>query len=473
MSPIKPQILKGFRDALPGDMLFREKVISQIRAVFESYGFAPLNTPALEYKNILLGYGDEASKQIYLFREPEGNEVGLRFDLTVPLSRVVAQYVDLPRPFKRYQVQPVWRYDKPDPGRFREFIQFDIDTVGTTSMLADSEIIAAMHDSLTRLALPFKIRFSNRKILNSLIRFTAVPEHMAHNVFRVLDKLEKQGLESVKLELGPGRVDESGDPIRGLGLAAQQIARFEEFLNLPQRTREESLQSVRSLFKDTPGADEGINELVQIHEYLMALEIPDEKAIIDLSIARGLDYYTGPIFEAVLVDKRGARVGSVMGGGRYDQLIGQFTGREEPATGASIGVDRLVSAMVQLQDITLRPSTAEVLVTVMMPERVADYARIANQLRQAGINTELYMGREKSIGKQLQYADRQMIPVAVIAGSNEFDAGDVSIKDLDRIRREKVEIKDRKEWVERKVGQVTVPLSRLVEEIGSMLNAGE
>jgi histidyl-tRNA synthetase len=472
MSPIKPQNLKGFKDVLPAEMLFRDNVISHIKKVFESYGFAPLNTPALEYKEILLGYGDEAGKQIYLFEEPEGNQVGLRFDLTVPLSRVIAQYHDLPRPFKRYQVQPVWRYDKPDPGRFREFIQFDIDTIGTTSMMADTEIIAAMHESLSGLRLPHKIRFSNRKILNSLIMFAGIPETMGRHVFRILDKLEKQGLASVKLELGPGRVDESGDPIPGLGLKPPQIAKIEEFLGLPQRTRQEGLDSAANLFKDTPGAETGIREVAEIHEYLTALEIPDDKVIIDLSIARGLDYYTGPVFEAVLVDDRGGRVGSVMGGGRYDQLIGQFTGRPEPATGASIGVDRLVSAMQLLQDIQPRPSTADVLVTVMMPERIAEYARIAGRLRREGINAELYMGGEKSIGKQLQYADRQMIPVAVIAGSNEFDAGEVSIKDLDKIRREKIEIKDRKEWVKRKVGQVTVPLADLAVEVKSMLRAG-
>jgi histidyl-tRNA synthetase len=257
-----------------------------------------------------------------------------------------------------------------------------------------------------------------------------------------------------------------------LGLKPPQIAKIEEFLGLPQRTRQEGLASAANLFMDTPGAEAGIRELAEIHEYLTALEIPDDKVIIDLSIARGLDYYTGPVFEAVLVDDRGGRVGSVMGGGRYDQLIGQFTGRPEPATGASIGVDRLVSAMQLLQDIQPRPSTADVLVTVMMPERIAEYARIAGRLRREGINAELYMGGERSIGKQLQYADRQMMPVAVIAGSNEFDAGEVSIKDLDKIRREKIEIKDRKEWVKRKVGQVTVPLADLAVEVKSMLRAG-
>jgi len=193
MPVVEPRLLKGFRDLLPGEMLLRERMIARIKEVFESYGFAPLATPALEYKDILLGYGEEASKQIYLFRDPDGNDVGLRFDLTVPLSRLTAQYPDLPLPLKRYQIQPVWRYDKPDPGRFREFIQFDIDTVGTDSMVADAEIIAAMHESFVRLGVESRVRFSDRKVLNSLLAYAGIPENMAHRVFRVLDKLENQG----------------------------------------------------------------------------------------------------------------------------------------------------------------------------------------------------------------------------------------------------------------------------------------
>ena len=471
MKVVDPKILKGFRDFLPGEMLAREKIISVIKNVYEFYGFVPISTPALEYKDVLLGYGEEASKQIYLFQEPDKNQVGLRFDLTVPLSRVIALYRDLPRPFKRYQIQPVWRYDKPDPGRFREFIQFDIDTVGTDSMIADAEIISAMNDCLLDLGLKFKIRYSNRKVLNSLISYAEIKPNLAYDVFRVMDKLEKQGLENVNLELGSGRVDSSGDKIKGLGLEKEQIKKIEQFLTLPQKTRNEAILSLEELFKNVKGAEVGIGELKQINSFLDAMDIPDDIAVLDLSIARGLDYYTGPVFEAILTDKKVAGFGSVMGGGRFDDLIEHFTGEKVPATGASIGVDRLFSAMLKLKLIESKPSTADVLVTVMDKDKINDYQKIAKKLRSSGLKTELYLGKEKSIGKQLKYADRQRIPVAVILGSDEFSKNQVSIKDLRVIETEKVDIKARDEWVKKKVGQITVPQEKMVEQIKSILES--
>jgi histidyl-tRNA synthetase len=469
MKVVSPKILRGFRDFLPGEMLAREKIISVIKEVYESYGFVPLSTPALEYKEILLGYGEEASKQIYFFKEPDGEEVGLRFDLTVPLSRVIAQYKKLPRPFKRYQIQPVWRYDKPGPGRFREFIQFDIDIVGTESMIADAEIISAMYDSLVALGLSrFRLRFSNRKVLNSLITFANIDPNLAHSVFRVLDKLEKQGLEAVKQELGPGRVDASGAEIKGLGINEFQISKIEEFLSLPQRTRAEAINSLKELFRGVKGAEDGIRELSEIHEYLTSLEIPDEKIIIDLSIARGLDYYTGPVYEAILLDAK--EYGGVLGGGRFDELIKHFTGEKVPATGCSIGVDRLFSAMQKLGMIETKPSTADVLVTIMVRDKMVEYQKVAKRLRVAGIKTELYPGEEMSLGNQLKYADRQAIPIAVIIGPDEFSSNQVSIKDLRVIKTKKVEIKDRKQWLETRVGQKSVPSEKLIEEIKSLLS---
>ena len=464
---IEPKTLKGFRDIPPGEVLAREKIINTIKEVYESYGFSPLATPALEYKETLLGYGEEASKQIYLFRDQDGNDVGLRFDLTVPLCRYVSAHKELPRPFKRYQIQPVWRYDKPDPGRFREFLQFDIDTVGSASMAADAEIISAMHDSLEKLGLKFKIRFSNRKVLNSLLKYAGIAEKMAHSVFRVMDKLEKQALEAVKLELGPGRIDSSGDKIKGLGFKSEQIQRIEEFLSLSQNTRKEALGSVKSLFKNLSGAEEGIRELEEIDDCLTALRISDEKASIDLSIARGLDYYTGPVFEAILLDARD--YGSVMGGGRYDDLIEKFTGESIPATGVSMGIDRLFSALQSLNLTDSKLSTAEVLVTVMVKEKLNEYQKTAKQLREAGFKTELYVGSENSIGNQLKYADKLLIPVAVIMGKKEFESGQVSIKDLDYIRKAEVNVPDRGSWLEQRAGQKTIPASELVSEIRRIL----
>lgn len=468
MKEVKPKIVKGFRDILPAEMLAREKLISVIKEVYESYGFAPLSTPALEHKETLLGYGEEAEKQIYLFRENDGNEVGLRFDLTVPLARVVAQYREIPRPFKRYQIQPVWRYDKPGPGRFREFLQFDIDIVGTESMMADAEIISAMYDSLVALGLSnFRIRLNNRKVLNTLIRFAGIDPDLAHPVFRVLDKLERQGLEALKQELGPGRIDASGAEIRGLGLTEKQIGKIQEYLQLPQASRAQALGSLESLFQTVSGAEEGIEELREIHDYLSSLEITDEKIGIDLSIARGLDYYTGPVYEATLLDAQ--EYGGILGGGRFDDLIGLFIGERIPATGCSIGVDRLFSAMQRLGMVEVRPSTADALVTVMVRERLADYQEVAKKLRAAGMKAELYLGEEKSIGSQLKYADRQAIPIAVIIGPDEFSRNQASIKDLRVIKTQDVEIADRRSWLEARLGQRTVPMANLAKEVRSLL----
>jgi histidyl-tRNA synthetase len=469
--PVQPKILKGFRDLPASEVLARERIISTIKGVFESYGFAPLYTPALEYKEVLLGYGEEASKQIFLFTDPDGNEVGLRFDLTVPLSRYVALNKNLPRPYRRYQVQPVWRYDKPDPGRFREFMQFDIDTVGTASMVADAEIISAMHDSLAKLGLQFRIRFSNRKVLNSLMEFAKLPSNQAHALFRVIDKLEKQGLEAVKSELGPGRIDSSGAEIKGLGFEKEQIQKIEEFLKLPQRTRKEAIDSLRKLFKQQKSAEEGIRELSEIDESLTALGITDEKAKIDLSIARGLDYYTGPVYEAVLSDA--PDFGSVMGGGRYDELIEKFTGEKVPATGASVGVDRLFSAMQELGSVEEKHSTAEVLITVMVKEKMTEYQRIARELREAGIKTEVYVGNESNLGNQLKYADRMLIPVAVLIGKQEFSKNEVSLKNLKLLRQIETEKLDREAYLGQRIGQKTVALENLIDEVKAILEGHE
>ncbi|MDI6751619.1 MAG: histidine--tRNA ligase [bacterium] len=464
---IKP--LRGFRDYMPEDLLAREKIISCIKKVYESYGFAPMATPGLEYKETLLSSGgEEINKQIYSFIDKEGNEVGLRFDLTVPLSRVVAQYTDLPMPFKRYQIQPVWRFDKPDPGRFREFIQFDIDTVGANEMIADVEIILAMYDSLIALSLTnFRIRFSSRKILNSLITCAGIPLDKSLSIFKVIDKLEKQGLEAVKQELGSGRIDSSGAEIKGLNLDELQIKRIMDFLLLPQGTRDEAIASATEFFKGVPKSEEGLRELKEISEYLDAFEIPKEKVVIDLSIARGLDYYTGPVYEAILLEAR--EFGVVLAGGRYDQLIKRPTGEKLPATGASIGIDRLFAALKKCTQVESKSSVADVLVTVMLKEKMVEYLKISHRLRKEGINTELYIGTEKRIGKQLEYADRHSIPIAVIIGSDEFSNNQITIKDLRLIKKEKIETVEHGDYLKARIGQKTVQSENLIEEIKQFL----
>lgn len=473
---VEPKLLRGFRDYLPAQMNARLKIIATIRRVYELYGFLPLDTPAQEYRVTLMGYGEENTKQIFDFQNPEEEHVALRFDLTVPLARVVAQYPDLQLPFRRYQVAQVWRADKPDPGRFREFTQFDLDAVGTSSIAADAEILCAVYDTLRELGIKnFKVRFSDRKVLNSLLDFADVPHSLAHSVFRILDKLEKIGIESVAAELTGGRVDVSGDKIPGLGLNSGQVGKIKQFVALPKGKRREVLDSLASLFAGIPSAAEAVEELGAICATLETLAIPDEYVALDLSIARGLDYYTGPVFEAILTDA--PEFGSVVGGGRYDGLVERFLGRKIPAVGASIGVDRLLAAMQKLGLVEMVTSTAQVLVTVMEPSRLADYQSATRELRLAGINAEMYLGEEKGLGKQLQYANRQGIPVAVIMGSDEFAKGEVTVKNLKlggqlQDKKKSASGKEREEWLKlsRSV-QLAVPRNACIETVRGMIKA--
>jgi histidyl-tRNA synthetase len=471
---VEPRLLRGFRDYLPAQMNARLRIIAIIRSVYERYGYQPLDTPAQEYHVTLMGYGEENTKQIFSFRNPEEEDVALRFDLTVPLARVVAQYPDLVLPFRRYQVAPVWRADKPDPGRFREFTQFDIDSVGTSSMAADVEILCAIYDALRALGVgKFLVRFSDRKVLNSLLDYAGIPRLQSHVVFRVLDKLEKIGHDGVAAELTGGRVDASGDKIPGLGLQASQVKGIMEFLALPKGKRREVLAAMTRLFQNVPSAKEAAEELEFICASLERLGIPEEFCQLDLSIARGLDYYTGPVFEAILTDA--PEFGSVVGGGRYDGLVERFLNRKIPAVGASIGIDRLLAALQKLGLVELAPSTAQVLVTVMEPSRIGDYQKISRELRQAGINTEMYLGDEASLGKQLQYANRQDIPIALIIGSEEFSRDEVTVKNLRlgaRLQEKKKGAagKEREEWLKlSRTVQTTVPRAACIPHIEEVL----
>ena len=395
------------------------------------------------------------------------SDIALRFDLTVPLARVVSQYEQLPKPFRRYQVANVWRADKPDPGRFREFIQFDLDIVGSSSMTADTEVLCGMYDVFTALGIKnFLVRFSSRKLLDALLSYAEIPNVLSKNVFRILDKLDKISFNDVALELTIGRTDASGDKIKGLGLTNAQVQRIKQFLDLPKGTRADSLSNVENLFVDVTSAKEGISELKDICNYLNALNIPEEKVQIDFSLARGLDYYTGPVFEAILLDA--PEFGSVFGGGRYDGLVQRFLGKNIPAVGASTGIDRLLAALEKLQLIETIPSTAHVLITVMERNRMSDYLMLTRELRGAGINTELYMGDEKGLGKQLQYANKMQISLAIIIGSNEFEKNEVTIKDLRAGK--KVDASNKEEYIKAtKAAQVVIPRSQLLSTIQSLM----
>jgi len=461
---VEPRLSRGLRDLLPDQMLARQRMIDTIRGVYELYGFVPLATPAIEFLDVLSGSaGQEAQQSIFRVTNPENEPLGLRFDLTVPLARVIAQYKDLPRPFRRYQVSPVWRADKPDKGRFREFTQFDLDSVGTVSEIADTEILAGMCDTLSKLEVgPYLVRFSSRGLLNLMLRHAGIEEGRGTDVLRVLDKLDKIGIEKVRRELMDGYKDESGDTIRGVGLTSDQVEKIERFLAI-KGSRSEVVAQVTELF----GAAEEIDVVEKISKHLYALGYSDDRVSLDLSIARGLAYYTGPVFEAILLDA--PQFGSVFGGGRYDNLVMRFLGEAIPAVGASIGVDRLLAALDALGRIDKRKATAQVLVVNMDPSLAGDYMQMTWELRRAGIPTELYVGMKKRAGQQLQYADQYDIPIALLYGSNEKEQGIVTVKDMSVGREKAKAVGDRKEWLAARPGQITVQRADLVESIRKLL----
>jgi len=467
--PVEPRVSRGLRDLLPDQMLARQQMIDTIRGVYESYGFVPLNTPAIEYLDVLSGSaGDETQASIFRVTNPENEPLGLRFDLTVPLARVIAQYPELPRPFRRYQVSSVWRADKPDKGRFREFTQFDLDSVGTESEIADTEVMAGMCDTLTALKVgPYRVRFSSRSVLNLLLDFAGIAQDRATEVFRVLDKLDKVGIAKVKLELMQGYKDESGDTIRGLGLSADQVDRIQRFLDVKGDARRDVVAQVRDLFKSVDGAAEKIDAIERISNHLYSLGYGDDKVALDLSIARGLAYYTGPVFEAILLDA--PQFGSVFGGGRYDNLVMRFLGTPIPAVGASIGVDRLLAALAHLGKIGTQKATARVLITNMDAALIDEYLQMTWELRRAGIPAEFYLGSAKGPGKQLKYADQYDIPIAILYGSNEKQQGIVTVKDMTVGREKAKAVGDRKEWLAARPGQITVKREELVSSIKKLL----
>lgn len=466
---VKARLSRGLRDLLPEQQLARQWLLDKIRGVYELYGFLPLSTPAVEYLDVLLGAdpGDEATQSIFTVSNREEEELGLRFDLTVPLARVVAQHRDLGRPFRRYQVASVWRGDKPDKGRFREFTQFDLDSVGVRSEIADTEILAGMCDTLDALDVDaYTVRFSSRGLLNTLLAHAEIPPEQGKDVFRVLDKLDKAGLEKVKLELTTGYEDSSGDVIRGVGLHSGQVEKIEHYLGI-RGEREDVVGQLRELFGQVEGGPAEIDLVARISNHLKALGYGDDKVTLDLSIARGLAYYTGPVFEAVLDDA--PQFGSVFAGGRYDGLVARFLGEQVPAVGASMGVDRLLAALEFLGKTKHRKSTAQVLVTCMDKNLSSEDLAMAFELRRGGIPTELFLGKAGNVGKQLRYADHWDIPLVLIQGSDEVARGVVTLKDMAVGRQLSKEIAEREEWIAARPGQREVPRERLVETVRELL----
>ncbi|CAN5480296.1 histidine--tRNA ligase [soil metagenome] len=412
----KPQILKGFRDYLPDQMRLRQEVIARFRTVFEAHGFEPLDTPAIEYLEVLTGKAGENEKLMYEFEDHGGRQVGLRYDLTVPLARVVAMHQsELVLPFKRYHIAPVWRAEKPQRGRFREFWQCDADIAGAPSALADAEVIAILGESLTAVDLPaFSMLISHRALLARLAVWAGVPEELAGQVYRSVDKLAKIGQHAVIEEM------------TGAGIKA---AHAERILNAIMDTGDSSgmLHELRQRLGGDGAAMHAIGELEEIFAVLPAMGIPEGQARFDPTLARGLDYYTGPVFEATVDEPK---VGSVAGGGRYEHLIGSFMNRTISATGVSLGMERILEVLNEYNTLPISAAAADVLV-VTFADSVPASARIARQLRSSGLRAELASQSQRSVGEQLKYASRKNIPFAVIAGQAEIEKNEVRLKNLE------------------------------------------
>lgn len=460
---VRPQVLKGFRDYPPPEQIAREKMIGNVRSAVELMGFLPLQTASLELAETLLGqhYTEDNLSELFGFVGPDEVKMALRYEFTVSLARYVAANPNLALPFRRYQYGNVWRVDKPGPGRYREFMQFDIDIVGTTNILADAEIIATMVAVFDELGINnYKVKYSSRKIMNGLIKFAGIDDDKAADVMRVVDKLDKQGKKAVIAELGAGRTDRSGDKIKGVGLTDKQIAEIEKFLDAASGSGN-ALDTAESLLGSVEVSAAGISDLKAIESHLSSMNIDKSKTEIDLTIVRGLAYYTGPVFETTLLDL--PEFGSVFSGGRYDNLVSRFTGQKISGTGASIGVDRLLAALIELKTLKLEQSISKVLVTVMDPERLPDYLKMLYKIREAGIPSEIFVGDSKNITKQVKYADKVGIPFVVIAGSDEFAAGQVTIKNLKAGQEKAKETSDREEWLKAEEIQVTIAADKMVE----------
>ena len=414
---IQPKTLKGFRDYLPEAMIPRERLIDTAKRVYRSYGFSPIDTPALEYLEILTGKGsDETDRQLYRFQDHGGREVGMRFDLTVPLARFAAQHIqELGIPFKRYHIATVWRGENTQRGRYREFMQCDFDTIGTRSVAADIETALVIHDLMQAIGFSrFTVRLNNRTVLNGLLeRLDLRPR--STDILRALDKLPKIGATKVAEEM-----------IAVAGTTPEQAAEVLKLAEL-SGSNDAILTALEPLVAGSETGQEGVARLAEILSGVAAAGIDPARIVVDVSIARGLDYYTGAIYETFLDDL--PTIGSVCSGGRYDNLAALYTNQDLPGIGASLGLDRLLAAMMDLGLIEPVRTPADVLIAYFDRQRLNDYLRLAAVLRAAGIGVEVYP-EPKKLAAQLKYADQRGFRFAIIAGSREFDAGACQVKNM-------------------------------------------
>ncbi len=483
----KAETPKGFRDYFGTEVTERKAMLDAIAGVYHRYGFDALETSAVETVEALgkfLPDVDRPNEGVFAWQDEDEAWMALRYDLTAPLARVAAQYRnDLPSPYRRYAMGPVWRNEKPGPGRFRQFYQCDADTVGTASVAADAEICAMLSDALEVVGIPrgdYVVKVNNRKVLNGVMEVAGVldPSDVSRFeaergiVLRAIDKIDRLGDAGVRALLGEGRKDESGDFTKGAGLSADQAEVVMGFVSAKRDSGAATVARLRELVGASVLGAEGVNELETMAGLLDAGGYGADRIVLDPGVVRGLGYYTGPVFEAELtfeiLDEKGRKrqFGSVAGGGRYDDLVRRFTGQAVPATGVSIGVDRLLAAL-HAKGRVAADTTGPVVVTVMDRDRMADYMAMVADLRNAGIRAEVYLGNPKNFGNQLKYADKRASPVAVIQGSDEAARGVVVLKDL--ILGAKIaENATLEEWKDRPA-QVEIPRGDIVAAIRKML----
>ncbi len=485
---LKARLPRGFVDRSASDIRAVNEMTSKIRAVYEHYGFDPVETPLFEYTDALgkfLPDSDRPNEGVFSLQDDDEQWMSLRYDLTAPLARHVAEnFNEIQLPYRTYRAGYVFRNEKPGPGRFRQFMQFDADTVGAPGVQADAEMCMMMADTLEALGIKrgdYVIRVNNRKVLDGVLEAIGLggddKAGQRLNVLRAIDKLDKFGPEGVALLLGPGRKDESGDFTKGAGLDADQIEKVLFFVGIKDYA--ENAARLAELVAGTSKGVEGVDELNFIGSLVTSAGYQADRIKIDPSVVRGLEYYTGPVYEAELLfdvtNEKGEKVvfGSVGGGGRYDGLVSRFMGQPVPATGFSIGVSRLMTALKNLGKLGMDEVIEPVLVTVMDGdvEAMGRYQRFTQQLRAAGIRAEMFQGNWKKFGNQLKYADRRGCPIAIIQGGDERAQGVVQIKDLIEGKRLSGEIEDNASWREARVAQETVPEAELIEKVKAILAA--
>ena len=487
-STVKPRLPRGLADRGPAELAASERMLARIRETYELYGFEAVETPAIEYTDALgkfLPDQDRPNEGVFSFQDDDEQWLSLRYDLTAPLARYVAENFDkLPKPYRSYRAGYVFRNEKPGPGRFRQFMQFDADTVGAASVAADAEICMMAADTLERLGIrrgDYVVKVNNRKVLDGVMEAIGLPHAPEHHqrrlkVLRAIDKLDRLGADGVEMLLGPGRKDESGDFTPGAELDPAAIARVLAFTSARKATNAETIAALEQAASGSQRGLEGVSELKDIAAFALAGGYGEDRVLIDPSVVRGLEYYTGPVFEAELTfgvtDEKGqpVRFGSVGGGGRYDGLVGRFRSEPVPATGFSIGVSRLFAAL-KLIDSPIVGAGAQrgpVVVLVMDRDRVAHYQKMVADLRAADVRAELYLG-SAGMKAQMKYADRRNSPCVIIQGSDEHAKGEVQIKDLIEGARAASAIASNEEWKAARPAQFSVPEHDLVKAVKDVL----